>query len=88
MDQLRAQRAVRGNTDGSATATALPESLAGELGGLPFPPIHHREDINPASIPPVRLIVCGHTHRPELAWQGSCLLLNPGACGPRRFHLP
>ena len=80
--------AVRGNTDGGATAAALPESLAGELGGLPFRMIHQREDIDPAWIPRVRLIVYGHTHRPELAWQGSCLLLNPGACGPRRFSYP
>jgi hypothetical protein len=30
----------------------------------------------------------GVVARPELAWQGSCLLLNPGSCGPRRFRLP
>ncbi|MEA2693710.1 MAG: uncharacterized protein QOJ16_3097, partial [Acidobacteriota bacterium] len=30
----------------------------------------------------------GHSHRPELSWRGDCLLLNPGACGARRFHLP
>lgn len=91
LEQLRRiapVEAVRGNTDGGATSAALPESLAGELGGLPFRMIHRREDIDPAWIPRVRLIVYGHTHRPELAWQGSCLLLNPGACGPRRFHLP
>jgi predicted phosphodiesterase len=23
-----------------------------------------------------------------MAWEASCLLLNPGSCGPRRFHLP
>jgi putative phosphoesterase len=91
LEQLRRiapVEAVRGNTDGGATAAALPESLAGELGGLPFRMIHQREDIDPAWIQRVRLIVCGHTHRPELAWQGSCLLLNPGACGPRRFSYP
>jgi predicted phosphodiesterase len=25
-----------------------------------------------------RLVVYGHSHRPELSWHGSCLLLNPG----------
>jgi putative phosphoesterase len=80
--------AVRGNTDSGATAAALPESLAGELGGLAFRMVHRHEDSDPAWLPGLRLLVYGHTHRPELAWHGSCLLLNPGACGPRRFHLP
>lgn len=80
--------AVRGNTDSGATAAGLPESLAGELGGLAFRMVHRREDADLAWLPGLRLLVYGHTHRPELAWHGSCLLLNPGACGPRRFHLP
>ncbi|HEX9941421.1 MAG TPA: metallophosphoesterase family protein [Thermoanaerobaculia bacterium] len=80
--------AVRGNTDAGATAAGLPESLTGDLEGLPFRMVHRREDADPAWIPRLRLLVYGHTHRPELSWHGSCLLLNPGACGPRRFHLP
>jgi putative phosphoesterase len=80
--------AVRGNTDSGATAAALPEKLAGGLDGLLFRMVHQREDADPAWTREARLVVYGHTHRPELAWQGSCLLLNPGACGPRRFHLP
>lgn len=77
--------AVRGNTDVGAD---LPESLAGELGGLPFRMVHRREDANPAWMPGLRLLVFGHSHRPEIEWRGECLLLNPGAVGPRRFHLP
>jgi putative phosphoesterase len=83
--------AVRGNTDSGATAARLPEDLAGDLGdpkGLPFRMVHRREDADPSWIPGLRLLVFGHSHRPELEWQGSCLLLNPGSCGPRRFHLP
>lgn len=80
--------AVRGNTDAGATAASLPESLAGELDGLAFRMVHRREDADPAWLSGLRLLVYGHTHRPELAWHGSCLLLNPGACGLRRFHLP
>ena len=79
--------AVRGNTDHGAAA-ALPESLAGDLGGLPFRMVHRREDADPSWLPGLRLLVFGHSHRPELEWRGDCLLLNPGACGPRRFHLP
>jgi putative phosphoesterase len=86
--QIAPVAAVRGNTDSGATAAALPESLAGQLDGLPFRMIHRREDADPAWIPRLRLLVFGHSHRPEIEWRGSCLLLNPGACGPRRFHLP
>ncbi|HXO21563.1 MAG TPA: metallophosphoesterase family protein [Thermoanaerobaculia bacterium] len=79
--------AVRGNTDAGATAE-LPPALAGELDGLPFRMVHRREDADPAWIPRLRLLVFGHSHRPELEWQGACMLLNPGSCGARRFHLP
>jgi len=79
--------AVRGNTDTGAAAE-LPESLAGDLAGLPFRMVHRREDAAPAWMPRLRLLIFGHSHRPELEWRGDCLLLNPGACGPRRFHLP
>jgi uncharacterized protein len=80
--------AVRGNTDTGATAAALPDSLAGDLAGLPFRMVHRREDAEPAWMPGLRLLIFGHSHRPELEWRGDCLLLNPGACGARRFHLP
>jgi putative phosphoesterase len=78
--------AVRGNTD--SDSAGLPERLTGEIGGLPFGMVHRREDV-PADWPArLRLVVFGHSHRPELSWRGDCLLLNPGACGARRFHLP
>jgi putative phosphoesterase len=80
--------AVRGNTDEGATAAALPEVLTGDLAGLPFRMVHRREDVDPRWLKNSRLVIHGHSHRPELSWHGSCLLLNPGACGNRRFHLP
>jgi putative phosphoesterase len=80
--------AIRGNTDAGATAAALPETLEGDLGGLPFGMVHRREDAGRTWPSRLRLLVFGHSHRPELEWQGNCLLLNPGACGQRRFHLP
>ena len=80
--------AIRGNTDAGATARELPEMLVGDLDGLPFRMIHRREDIDRTWPSRSRLLVFGHSHRPELEWQGNCLLLNPGACGQRRFHLP
>jgi putative phosphoesterase len=86
--QIAPVAAIRGNTDTGATAAELPETLAGDLGGLPFRMIHRREDANRTWPSRLRLLVFGHSHRPELEWQGNCLLLNPGACGQRRFHLP
>lgn len=78
--------AVRGNTD--PAADGLPFTVAGELGGLPYRMVHRREDAEPGWMKDLRLLIFGHSHRPELEWQGSCLLLNPGACGARRFSLP
>jgi putative phosphoesterase len=80
--------AVRGNTDSGPEAERLPLTLDGELAGLPFRMVHRREDVEPAWVRISRLVVFGHSHRPELEWRGGCLLLNPGACGPRRFSLP
>lgn len=90
LDKLRAiapVEAVRGNTDSGASAE-LPEALEGDLGGLSYGMVHRREDVGRSWERRLRLIVFGHTHRPEMAWAGQCLLLNPGACGSRRFHLP
>jgi uncharacterized protein len=80
--------AVRGNTDSGPGAERLPLTLDGDLAGLPFRMVHRREDVEPAWARTSRLVVFGHSHRPELEWRGGCLLLNPGACGPRRFSLP
>jgi putative phosphoesterase len=80
--------AIRGNTDVGGALAELPQTLAGELNGLPFRMVHRREEIASDWLARFRLIVFGHSHSPELEWQGSCLLLNPGACGRRRFHLP
>jgi putative phosphoesterase len=79
--------AVRGNVDGGELA-ALPAVRAGDLAGVPYRMTHRREDVPPAWLREARLIVFGHSHRPELEWQGDCLMLNPGSCGSRRFRLP
>jgi putative phosphoesterase len=34
------------------------------------------------------LVVCGHSHVPLVARDGSVAVLNPGSVGPRRFRLP
>lgn len=80
--------AVRGNVDSGPEAGKLPPVLSGELDGVPFRMIHRREDIAPSWVKDLRLLIFGHSHRPELEWQSACLLLNPGSCGPRRFSYP
>jgi len=88
LERIAPAVAVRGNTDAGRTAAELPEAWTGDLGGLPCGMIHRREDA-PRDWPArLRLVVFGHSHRPEMEWRGDCLLLNPGACGARRFHLP
>jgi putative phosphoesterase len=80
--------AVRGNVDQGGELDRLPHTIRGSLGDLAFGMVHRREDA-PSEWPDrLRLVVFGHSHRPEIAWRGRCLLLNPGACGPRRFSLP
>lgn len=81
--------AVRGNTDVGGEIGELPETVEGELGGwLGYRMAHQREDALAAGTGGLGLVIFGHTHRPEVGWHGECLLLNPGACGRRRFRLP
>ena len=88
LERIAPVAAVRGNTDTGRTAAGLPEELTGRLDGIAYGMIHRREDV-PRDWPSrLQLVVFGHSHRPELEWLGRCLLLNPGACGARRFHLP
>lgn len=88
LESIAPTSAVRGNTDVGKVWSSLPERSEGDLGGIPFAMTHRREDVPPAWLRGPRLVIFGHSHRPELEWRGSCLLLNPGACGQRRFHLP
>ena len=88
LEQLARVVAVRGNTDGGELAAALPAVRSGELAGVAYRMTHRREDVDPDWLREARLIVFGHSHRPELEWRGDCLLLNPGSCGARRFQLP
>ncbi len=80
--------AVRGNVDVHGAMARLPERIDGELGGVAFRMTHRREDVDQSWFREAGLVVFGHSHRPELAWRGGCLLLNPGAAGRRRFKLP
>jgi putative phosphoesterase len=91
LEQLRLiapVEAIRGNVDTHGELARLPQRLDGDLDGIAFRMIHRREDVEDSWFREVKLIVYGHSHRPELAWRSGCLLLNPGAVGQRRFKLP
>ncbi len=91
LEQIAPVRAVRGNND-REWAEYLPLTLDFELGGLRFFMTHKKKDL-PGDLTPYDLAVYGHSHKYESAWleHGGgkrTLLLNPGSCGPRRFHQP
>lgn len=92
LPQLRALApliAVSGNVDTAAPLSELPATYRGSFGGgIEYGIVHQRDDIPREWTRECRLVVYGHSHRPELEWRGRCLLLNPGSCGGRRFTLP
>lgn len=95
LDQLRQYapvRAVRGNND-KDWAEGLPSFLDFEIAGLRVYMTHKKKDL-PGDLSPYDLVVIGHSHQYSETWTDRpgasrrTLLLNPGSCGPRRFHQP
>ena len=78
--------AVRGNAD-KEWAEHLPPFLNFELGGLHIYMTHKKKDL-PPDLSPYDLVLIGHSHQYSETRQGSTLIVNPGSCGPRRFHQP
>ena len=91
LSKIAPVQAVFGNTDlpGDPSLCAqFAETLDGltvhvshghELGSPTAPRLLDRYDAD--------VIVYGHTHRPLVLKVGDRLVVNPGAAGPRRFHL-
>lgn len=91
LGQIAPVRAVRGNNDRD-WAEHLPPYLDITLGGLRIYMTHRKKDL-PSDLSDHDLVICGHSHRYAEAWLPAegprrTLLLNPGSCGPRRFHQP
>ena len=78
--------AVRGNADKEWAEHFFP-FLDFELGGLRIYMTHKKKDL-PPDLSPYDLALIGHSHRYSETRQGSSLIVNPGSCGPRRFHQP
>ncbi len=87
MDELRQYAplyVVRGNND-KEWAEAIPHDLTVTLGGVTFYMVHNRKEI-PADLTGVDVVVFGHSHKYVQEEKDGRLWLNPGSCGPRRFH--
>ena len=75
---------VRGNND-KDWAEAIPHDLTVMLGGVTFFMVHNKKEV-PKDLPGVNVVVFGHSHKYVQQEQDGVLWLNPGSCGPRRFH--
>ena len=75
---------VRGNND-KEWAEHIPHHLTLELGGKTFFMVHKKADI-PAGLSGVDCVIYGHSHKYAEEVKNGVLYLNPGSCGPRRFH--
>ena len=87
VDQLREFAplyVVRGNND-KEWAEAIPHDLKVTLGSMTFYLVHNKKDV-PTDLTGVDVVVFGHSHNYVQKEQDGRLWLNPGSCGPRRFH--
>ena len=84
LERIAPVRVVRGNNDRD-WAEHIPMLLDFDIHGLRICMTHKKKDL-PQNCAEYDLVVCGHTHRYEEKKVGATLYLNPGSCGPRRFH--
>lgn len=75
---------VRGNND-KEWAEQIPHDLTITLGGVTFYMVHNKKEA-PADLTGIDAVVFGHSHKYLLEERDGVLWLNPGSCGPRRFH--
>lgn len=75
---------VRGNND-KEWAEALPHDLTVTLEGVTFFMVHNKKEAA-SDLTGVHVVVFGHSHKYVQEEKAGVLWLNPGSCGPRRFH--
>jgi len=89
LEEIAPLISVRGNNDTQAWARPLPETADVEILGTR---IHLLHDLSQLSFKPeregIRIVVCGHSHKPCNELRNGVLYFNPGSAGPRRFTLP
>lgn len=77
---------VRGNADKNLTED-ISEEVEIELYGFRFYMIHNKKH-RKENFHDVDIFIYGHSHKYEEVRKDGVLYLNPGSCGPRRFHQP
>ena len=75
---------VRGNND-KEWAEDIPHDLTVTLEGITFFMVHNKKEV-PADLSGVDVVAFGHSHKYVQEEKDGVLWLNPGSCGPRRFH--
>lgn len=65
----------------------MPYFVREQIGNRTFYMCHKKQDL-PDELGKVDFVICGHSHKYELKQEGSICYINPGSCGPRRFHQP
>ena len=78
--------AVRGNVDVEPWAQSLPLTAHVRVADVLIELVHQGR--SGPSVPGVGVVVCGHSHQPDVFRRQGVLYVNPGSAGPRRFHLP
>ena len=86
LQEIAPTHAIRGNAD-KEWAERLPPFLDFELGGLHIYMTHKKKDL-PEDVTCYDLVAVGHSHQYSELKQGKTMIVNPGSCGPRRFHKP
>ena len=84
LEQYAPLYVVRGNND-KQWAEAIPHHLSVTLDGVTFYMVHNKKEV-PADLSGVDVVVFGHSHKYVQEEKDGVLWLNPGSCGPRRFH--
>jgi uncharacterized protein len=90
LEQAAPVVAVRGNMDGGAWTTCLPEKESVQAGNLIIHLVHDllHFRLEPGQVAGVA-VVNGHTHRPLVERKNGVLFVNPGSAGaPRRGERP
>lgn len=77
---------VRGNND-KEWAEHIPETLELEVCGLKVFMVHNKKFIPKNMVESgYDLVIYGHSHKYEDKMVDGIRYVNPGSCGPRRFH--
>lgn len=75
---------VQGNNDWE-WAISIPNHRTVTIDGVTFYIVHDKRDV-PSTLSGVNVVIYGHSHKFAQEEKNGVLWLNPGSCGPRRFH--